>query len=150
MNITLDEIKAAHDGVSKLIAAFESQLPRIVTFEKVEIELRDGEQYAGIITAKDGAPAHHLILMPGEAESIKWDAAGEWATKAGGALPSRREQALLFANLQDQFQPRYYWSGEQHADSDYAWSQDFGNGNQIIIYKSYEGRARVVRRLIIL
>jgi hypothetical protein len=42
---------------------------------------------------------------------------------------------------------RWYWSSTQHADSDYAWGQDFNGGFQDGNIKSYEGRARVVRRL---
>jgi|SRR5450830_1223853 len=111
-----------------------------------------GELYAGILLGKDGAPDQHIFLLPGEAESIKWQAAKEWAESVGGDLPTRREQSLLFANLKEAFQPRWYWSGEQHAaTSDYAWSQLFSNGSQGNDYgTSYEGRARAVRRLAIL
>ena len=42
----------------------------------------------------------------------------------------------------------WYWSSTQHASSPSdAWGQDFNDGNQDIIHKSYEGRARAVRRL---
>jgi hypothetical protein len=113
--------------------------------------LKPGEHYAGILLGKDGAPDHHLILLPGEAVEIGWAAAGDWATKAGGDLPTRREQSLLFANLKEQFQPRWYWSAEQYsAYTGYAWIQSFDNGNQGSNHKSYAGRARAVRRLIIL
>ena len=77
--------------------------------------LKPEEHYAGIILGKDGEPDHHLILLAGEAESVNWAQAKDFAAKAGGELPTRREQSLLFANLKEQFQPRWYWSGEQHA-----------------------------------
>jgi hypothetical protein len=113
--------------------------------------LKPGEHYAGIILGKDGEPDHHLILLPGEAESVTWEKAKEFSAKAGGDLPTRREQSLLFANLKEQFQPRWYWSGEQHvSNSDCAWGQYFSNGDQILIHKYYYCRARAVRRLEIL
>ncbi len=116
----------------------------------IEQNLKPGEQYAGIILGQDGEPDHHLILLPGQATNVKWDAAREFAQNAGGELPTRREQALLFANLKGEFEPRWYWSGEQHAArSDFAWLQYFLNGYQYSTHKSYEGRARAVRRLII-
>ncbi|HCE10886.1 MAG TPA: hypothetical protein DEQ40_20215 [Oxalobacteraceae bacterium] len=113
--------------------------------------LKDGEQYAGLILGKDGEPDYHPVVLPGEAENVKWAAAVKWATKTGGDLPTRREQSLLFANLKDQFQPRWYWSGEQRASiPGCAWLQSFVYGSQYLYPKSFEYRARAVRRLKIL
>jgi len=68
----------------------------------------------------------------------------------GGELPTRREQSLLYANCKSQFKGEWYWSGEQHAADSYgAWGQLFGNGDQIYGSKSFEARARAVRRLVI-
>jgi len=112
--------------------------------------LREGEIYAGLLLGKDGEPDTHIFLLAGKAEKVNWDQAREWAAKIGGDLPTRREQSLLFANLKEQFEPAYYWSNEQHAsNSDYAWFQYFVIGNQNNLTKSYSGRARAVRRLII-
>lgn len=112
--------------------------------------LKPGEHYAGIILGKDGEPDHHLILLPGEAESVNWKQAKEFAEKAGGELPTRREQSLLFANLKEQFQPRWYWSGEQHAsNSGYAWCQDFHDGGQYGGHEFSDYRARAVRKVVI-
>ncbi|WP_037983086.1 DUF1566 domain-containing protein [Thauera sp. 27] len=45
------------------------------------------------------------------------------------------------------FDPAWYWSSSQHAtDSDFAWGQRFLGGYQDSFLKSYEGRARAVRR----
>src|SRR3989337_1055902 len=113
--------------------------------------LKPEEHYAGIILGKDGEPDHHLILLAGEAESVNWAQAKDFAAKAGGELPTRREQSLLFANLKEQFQPRWYWSGEQHASySACAWIQIFVSGHQIYSHKDGGYRARAVRRLVIL
>lgn len=46
------------------------------------------------------------------------------------------------------FDSNWYWSSTQHAaTSDYAWSQNFDDGNQDDIITYDELRARVVRRL---
>jgi hypothetical protein len=93
---------------------------------------------------------YHLFLLPNKAESLSWDKAVALAAEAGGELPTRREQALLLANLQEEFEPRWYWSGEQHASNpSYAWYQSFGDGFQYYNPKVHEGRVRVVRRLVI-
>ncbi|MFA6204427.1 MAG: hypothetical protein WC710_14710 [Gallionella sp.] len=109
--------------------------------------LKKGEKYAGILLGKNGAPDQHIILLPGDADPLNWEAAKKFASKAGGELPTRREQSLLFANLKEEFQERWYWSGEQHAaNSSCAWCQNFNYGYQLSYYESSECRARAVRR----
>ena len=105
-----------------------------------------GGIYAGIMRGVDGAPDEHLVLLPGAAEDVTWEAAGEWAKAEGGDLPTRREQRLLFINLKDQFEEEWYWSSEQAGPST-AWPQYFYGGVQDGFNRSYEGRARAVRRL---
>jgi hypothetical protein len=110
--------------------------------------LKKGEVYAGILL-KDGQPTHHLILLPGD-DHKPWADAVAWAKKKGGILPTRKEQALLFANAADKFEQRWYWSSEEYAgNADCAWIQRFSNGNQIIIHKSLDYRCRAVRRVAI-
>ena len=105
-----------------------------------------GGIYAGISRGVDGAPDQRLVLLPGEAVDVDWEAAGAFAASVGGELPTRAEQALLFANLKDQFQPRWHWSSEQAGPST-AWVQLFDDGTQANGNRSDEGRARAVRRL---
>ena len=105
-----------------------------------------GGIYAGITRGIDGGPDQHLVLLEGEAEAVTWDAAISWAADKGATLPTRTEQRLLMANLPDQFKPEWYWSGTQAGPS-YAWGQDFSDGYQYYDGRSYEGRARAVRRL---
>ncbi|PIG30152.1 hypothetical protein CLU93_4487 [Janthinobacterium sp. 35] len=102
--------------------------------------------YAGIIRGVDGGPDQHLVLVEGEGVDLSWSAAGAWAESVGGSLPTRAEQALLFANLKDQFKSDWYWSGEQYGPSG-AWHQYFYDGLQLNNFRSSEGRARAVRRL---
>ena len=149
MPVTLEEIKAEQAKVAELIAKFEAQAQsRTLTIAGATISLANGEEYAGVILGKEGAPSHHLILLPGDPEGITWAEAKSWAAEVGGELPTRREQALLFANLKEQFEEAWYWSGEQHAShSDSAWSQHFDDGHQTSSNKSLKLRARAVRRL---
>ena len=149
MNITIEQLEAKHSELADLIAKFRAQpAPSRVLGFTAEISLADGEHYAGLALKIDGTPSHHLILLPGEGEDLQWSAAVEWAEKAGGALPSRQEQALLYANLKDQFKPEWYWSGEQH-DGSFAWFQNFYYGSQSTSHhhKGNELRVRAVRRL---
>lgn len=109
--------------------------------------LADGEVYAGILL-QDGKPAHHLVLLPGDAAPLTWKKAVTWAEKQGGTLPTRKEQALLFANAADAFQREWYWSAEQYAGAEgYAWGQGFGYGGQYYYGIYGKLRARAVRRV---
>src|SRR5574343_1297718 len=151
--ITLESIKAEHAKIGDLIAAFEKQQETAALFfPEVTITLAPGEHYAGLILGKDGEPSYHLILLPGQATDITWEKAMKWASKQGGehvaSLPNRREQSLLFANLKEEFEKRSYWSCEAHeSDSSWAWCQGFGYGLQGNFNRTYELRARAVRRL---
>lgn len=116
----------------------------------MEQHMQPGEIYAGLLLGQNGAPDQHIFLLPGEAEDISWGKAKAWAAEVGGDLPTRREQSLLSANLKSEFKPSWYWSCEQHAANEaYAWSQYFFNGYQYDFHKTYGGRARAVRRLVI-
>jgi len=152
--LTLEGIKAEHARLAEQIAQLEAQSRTSIHFPEAMIDLRHEEHCAGIIIGKDGAPSYYLILLPGEVESVTWKDAMAWADSQGAeyaaSLPTRREQAMLYANLKEHFRPEWYWSGEQHAThSVVAWGQDFDSGYQGGSNKSYQGRARAVRRLII-
>ena len=112
-------------------------------------ELNEGEIYAGAIINPDGT-GNHIILLTGDKDDGNWDDAMDWAKSLGGDLPNRVESALLFNQSKDKFKPEWYWTNEQHASlSSYAWAQTFTIGNQTYLSKSYELRARAVRRLVI-
>ena len=107
-----------------------------------------GDMYAGL-TIHDNKPAA-LILLPEKGKGLTWAAAGEWAKKQGGELPSRVDALLLFQRLKREFEEEAYWTSDQHAgDDDCAWTQGFSYGYQDLWLKSYELRARAVRRIVI-
>jgi len=116
-----------------------------ITIRGAEIALAPGEHYAGLLLDDAGQPLHHLILLPGDAKGKTWRQAIDWAAQAGGALPSRREQALLFANAASHFEATWYWSSEQCSDA-FAWGQYFDYGDQSDVDESAKARARAVRR----
>jgi hypothetical protein len=117
-------------------------------YNNVRATLIDGEHYAGLILGKDGQRDHHLVLLPGEAQDVSWATAREWARGRGGELPTRRELALLYANLREHFQRRWYWSSEpQEPRAQLVWGQNFTSGIQTMYGRPFPGRARAVRRL---
>jgi len=155
MTTTLAAIQAAqskladdHARINAMIDEFK-KLPRATEYrvDAVTIPLAAGERCAGPILDEDGALIHYLILLPCEAEDVTWDQAREWAEQQGGELPSRREQSLLFTNLQGEFESAWYWSAEEAETSGWAWSQHFCYGDQDDDPQSNQLRARAVRRL---
>lgn len=115
-----------------------------------EIWALHGGIYAGISRGPDGEPDGHLVLLEARPDKdLNWADAVKWAESLGdGArLPTRFESALLYANLQDKLDTeKWHWTGTQYSD-DNAVFQYFSYGNQSNCSKSYEGRARAVRRI---
>lgn len=112
------------------------------------VELKKGEYYAGIIVDQPYTASYHLVLIPGRPPRMTWQQSMDWAASIDADLPTRREQALLFANLRWLFQPEWHWSNMQNGDEDeYSWYQDFGNCYQGYYYKTKAGHARAVRRV---
>jgi hypothetical protein len=115
---------------------------------EVRERLNEGELYAGLILGGHGEPDHHLVLLPASAADVSWPAAQDWASARGGALPTRRELALLFANLRDEFDRAWYWSSEQHETrAQLVWGQNFASGIQTVYGRPFRGNARAVRRI---
>lgn len=108
--------------------------------------LAEGERYIGAITTADGVTTQ-IILLPGSTRNT-WNKSIAWAASIGGDLPSRVEQALLFATAKEEFEPECYWSNTS-TESGWAWYHLFDDGYQDTIRKSIELRARAVRKLII-
>ena len=110
-------------------------------------KLADGEIYVGAIGDALGN-LYHVILLPGDNDYATHGSQLEWAKSIGGDLPSRIEQAMLWANHRDQFKKDWYWSNEtHHAESGWAWCQTFLEGYQGDDVRYSELRARAVLRL---
>lgn len=109
-----------------------------------------GGEVMGVVMGENGQPDYLLIDLGVEpTNGVTWDEAKAWAAKAGGDLPTRREQAVMFGNRREgQYKPTWYWSGEQHAsEPSWAWGQSFNGGNQGSLHKDDPIRARAVRRV---
>ncbi len=110
--------------------------------------LQPGERYVGIALDDEGTPTHHLGLMAQRpADRLTWQDAMDWAASVGGALPTRQEQSLLFANCKAHLERTWHWSCEEYEGSaSYAWDCDFDDGGQYGSHESYEGSVVAVRR----
>ena len=151
-SITLEAIEARQTELNQLIAQFKADAANqrtILVIHEAAIGLDPGEHYAGTILDESGQVVHHLVLMAQRPDTkLKWQKAMDWAASVGGALPSRQEQALLYANCKPHFKPEWHWSSETHADdASYAWGCYFGFGHQGLNRKSYGGAAVAVRRV---
>ena len=151
-SITLEAIEARQTELNQLIAQFKADAANqrsILVINEAAIGLDPGEHYAGTILDESGKVTHHLVLMaPRTDAKLKWQAAMDWADSVGGALPTRQEQALLYANCKPHLKPDWHWSSETHADdASYAWNCSFDHGGQFDDRKSYEGAAVAVRRV---
>lgn len=153
MTITFESIatkqsalETAQAELGAMIAQFRQQSLRTEAhLPAAVIPLEAGERLAGLVLTEDGEPSHYLIKLPGEAVDMNFAAARDWASQQGGELPTRQEQALLYANLKGEFAVAWYWSGEEKDDG-FAWCQSFRNGGQSYGSQSYEFRAVAVRR----
>ena len=144
-------LKDYTDAIGRPTLTLESkQVPRIGTEWPGQ-----GGVYAGLCRGVDGQPDFHLFVHAEEKESIQWQPAIDWAKtlEADGhkdfALPTRKEQAVLFGNVPELFQPKWYWSCEDASDPGSAWCQHFSGGTRDVGWKDGDYRARAVRRLII-
>lgn len=149
--ITLDAIEAKQAEVAAMIERFKQQAAAqsavVIELPAASLALRTGERYAGLVLDESGRPEHHLILLPHKpGKRLKWREAMKWAQDLGATLPSRQEQALLFANCKPHLEAEWHWSSEPHGD-DYAWYCHFDYGDQHYDDQDYEGLAVAVRRL---
>lgn len=109
--------------------------------------IAEGEVYIGAIGDKNG-DFYHVILLPGDNDDASWREQLDWAKSIGGDLPTRVEQAMMWADHRDQFEKDWYWSNEEYERiSGYAWYQGFYYGTQNNNAVGYNCRARAVRRL---
>ncbi len=102
-----------------------------------------GGTFAGITTRADGSHCA-VVLLPGTAEDLTWEAAKAWAAEQGGELPTRPVAALLFANVQPELSPEWHWTADEYTAS-YAWDCGFHDGLQTFTHKDDDLAAVAVR-----
>lgn len=98
-----------------------------------DIDIADGEHYAGLSRDHDTGAWHHVVLLPATPDKdLTWQQAIDWAKSVGGELPTRFESALLYANLRDQVDlDNWHWTATPYAGAERsAWMQYFGYGYQ--------------------
>lgn len=147
--ITLKAIQAKQTELATMIQQLEAQAATttLIEVEACTITLQPGEHYAGAMLNDTGQHKHHLVLMAQRpTNKLNWQAAMDWAKRIGGTLPTRQEQALLFANCKSHLETAWHWSSEVHeSDASSAWYCGFSYGGQGFSRKSYEGSAVAVR-----
>ena len=122
---------------------------RTINLPAATIELRPGEQYAGLVLKDDGTPSHHLVRMAERPDRrLTWEGAKDWASKFGGALPTQREAPLIFAHCRSHTKPEWHWLSETYGgDGSYAWTCYFGTGSQDGNQKAGEYHVVAIRRI---
>ena len=148
--ITIEAIQAKQTELEKLIQQFSEQpkaAGRTIEIEDRDIKLEPGEHYAGAVLDADGNHMHDLVLMPQRhGKRLNWKDALAWAEEVGGALPTRQEQSLIFANCKPHLEGVYHWSCEEYeSDASSAWHCNFGHGYQDYVHKTNELAAVAVR-----
>ncbi len=145
--VTLDT-----DTIIKLWLGQASKDTLRYTLPKIGQHTQDGI-FVGICA--DSVQDNLIFLAEEQKEDINWKDAIDWATcltegrVQDWSLPTRGEQALLFANVPQLFKPTWYWSKEPCSaeSASYAWSQGFGTGLQNYDDHASVLRARAVRRV---
>jgi len=105
----------------------------------------EGGTFAGVTTRPDGTHCA-VVLLPGTAEDLTWEAAKAWALEQGGELPTRPVAAILFANVKPALSPEWHWTADEYSAS-IAWGCDFYYGCQDFINKDDELSAVAVRMI---
>jgi hypothetical protein len=125
--------RAIMDALSKVVGPqFQDEATPSKPEGVTTPELNSGERYAGMVLDQNGTLLHHLVLMAQRPDGkLNWKDATAWAETVGGTLPTRQEQALLYANCKPHLKPEWHWSGETHdEDASCAWGCNFTNGDQ--------------------
>ena len=107
-----------------------------------------GGKYAGISVGEDGQPDGYIILLADKPDAkLTWQGSLDWAkTLVDARLPTKREAALLYANLPGEFDTSdWHWTSTPGSGS-HAWIQYFGDGGQRYDDRSSKCLCRAVRR----
>ena len=131
-SLVLDRLNGTHQAIHNYPAIMPlPEFPAIGDYWPVQ-----GGIFAGLMRGRDDGKDYVLIKGPELPEGTFQEtqdraAAIEVDGHKDFRCPYRNEQSLLFANLPDEFQKKWYWSCERHqVNEDYAWYQDFYGGDQ--------------------
>lgn len=115
------------------------------------VQLGIGERYAGAVLDADGRYVYDLVLMPARpSERMSWSGALAWAKEVGGMLPTRQEQALLFAHCRSHLEDGYHWSCDKYErDNAFAWRCYLSQGLLDYTVQSIGCSAVAVRRVVL-
>ena len=113
--------------------------------------LKIGEHADWYIPSRDELEVIYRNLKPTAVENDRFNRSGENPSAVpptypySPLMPAPTPVALFADEGAQAFEEAWYWSSTQYS-ADGAWDQTFDFGNQVSGYKSYEGRARAVRR----
>ena len=145
--MNIETIKAKQAELEKLIEQLQAQTT-VIEIKERTVKLHPGEHYAGAVLDADGNHLHDLILLPQHGKRMTWEKAKKWAEEIGGALPTRQEQTMIFANCKPHLEGVCHWSCEEYEeDASYAWICYFSSGHQVNHHKNGELAAVAVRRV---
>ena len=126
----------------------------MVSISDVSSAVTIGEQYrGGIVFYVDGTGQHGLVAAPSDFSlELNWEEAKaqcdnlEIGGYMGWFLPNKNQLNRLYLQKSavGGFVGSVYWSSTE-VDAGYAWSQNFGGGNQEYYSKDTEWRVRPVR-----
>lgn len=117
----------------------------------------------GATSCHDGM-ANTLAMRDAGSEIAAWALGLQINGFADWYLPSRDELELLYRNLKptaeeniasfrdsaaEAFTDTWHWSSTQYSPT-IAWGQTFGDGYQNVVRKDGQGRARAVRRFLVI
>ena len=143
-----DQLAADHKKVVEMLTAFEAASKSVsIVLAAATIEIKPGENFAGLMLDENGTPSHYLIDL-GEATEAEgsYDKHMARAIEGGFDLPTPEEQALLYANLKTKFKQRWYFSKKPFGSYN-AYFQGFADGVQGWYGRLNEFLGRGVRRV---
>jgi hypothetical protein len=130
MKLTIEDIKAAQENLSKMIDKFEQQQKNI---KFGDVQLQENEKYAGVILNENGEPSHHLILLGGNIQNGKRLYSS--VVDLYPSLPTIQELSLLYCNLKTEFYQSIYLSSNGSLQTNWCWCIDFENNQPKYTYK---------------
>ena len=136
------------DGMSGLEAAPEDQTSAIWCNSNTDIPEVENFDFSNTDPNSGAENTPRIIDVCGGSSAAGMAAAYEWPNgQTDGFLPNREELELLYNQRNDvgDFAPGGYWSSSEVDLFNYAWSQDFVDGDLIEVNKNVTFRVRAVR-----